>query len=465
MNEAARRTSREWRCWSNEVADVARLEGGGQPRPLFRRDLRPAGGHSSASWSPSSRRSRSTPASGCRTSLRASGDANTPAPPSGSPWRRSATRTARASGSIARSGPRWTCRSVSGFPPLPPRFVHLAPCAAALLLRGGGALPQLRGDGARLGLPLPGAHAKAHSLADSGSWRTPPTSAATRRPRYRDGFDKIYEVCWLNVFGPKLVETVGRERMLSTPAHRVEELPNGSILLVTWPTAADFASEEARQAQARAHAHLRPDLDFDTVLRTLRERSATLAPVEPRFHPDVAPLLSRVVDDVAINERQRKIAELNAYQPPEPDEWLPADAALPSDVTDPKARAGALLAAGRVPRGAAALRGALRLRRRPPSPSRTSTSSSGIENFPRTLRAPAHRRARGARRGRLPGRGAGAPPGRAVDPAQEAGGGPGARGPRVWLPFVRARRYMRSRQSLLDSSLTQLYRVAERYRS
>ncbi|ATB40413.1 hypothetical protein CYFUS_005862 [Cystobacter fuscus] len=37
-------------------------------------------------------------------------------------------------------------------------------------------------------------------------------------------------------------------------------------------------------------------------------------------------------------------------------------------------------------------------------------------------------------------------------------------GNRVWLPFVRARNYMRSRQSLLDYSLTYLYRMAERYR-
>lgn len=37
-------------------------------------------------------------------------------------------------------------------------------------------------------------------------------------------------------------------------------------------------------------------------------------------------------------------------------------------------------------------------------------------------------------------------------------------GQRVWLPFVRAQRYMRSCQSLLDYSLTQLYRVAERHR-
>jgi len=37
-------------------------------------------------------------------------------------------------------------------------------------------------------------------------------------------------------------------------------------------------------------------------------------------------------------------------------------------------------------------------------------------------------------------------------------------GNRVWFPFVRAHRYMRSCQSLMDFSLTQLYRVAERNR-
>ena len=37
-------------------------------------------------------------------------------------------------------------------------------------------------------------------------------------------------------------------------------------------------------------------------------------------------------------------------------------------------------------------------------------------------------------------------------------------GNRAWLPFVRAWRYMRSNQSLLDYSLTQFYREAERHR-
>jgi len=280
----------------------------------------------------------------------------------------------------------------------------------------------------------------------------------------RDGFDKIYEVYWLNVFGPKLVETVGRERMLSTPAHMVDELPNGSILLVTCPTAADFASEEARLAQARAHVHLRPELDFGTVLRTLRERSATLAPVEPRFHPDIAPLLARVVAAVAISERQRKVAELNRYEPPEPEEWLPADAALPSDVTDAKAACEhySLLAEHLV---------ALLHTKVPSVFKETPESLTDVdyqfwhEEFPRVF----ERRdidehavpAVGAYLGQVLVRHLGGQwlPRQKLEEAQVRVGN------RVWLPFLRAHRYMRSCQSLLDYSLTQLFRVAMHHRT
>ncbi|MFL5353943.1 hypothetical protein [Archangium sp.] len=38
-------------------------------------------------------------------------------------------------------------------------------------------------------------------------------------------------------------------------------------------------------------------------------------------------------------------------------------------------------------------------------------------------------------------------------------------GDRAWLPMLRARNYLRSCESLLDHSLTYLYRVAERHRS
>jgi hypothetical protein len=309
----------------------------------------------------------------------------------------------------------------------------------------------------------PVSHAVAHS-SDDAELASFPNFGRDDETRRRDGFDKIYEVCWLNVFGPKLVETVGRERMLSTPAWRVEELPNGCVLLVTRPTVTDFASEEARLAQARVHCHLRPDLDFDTVLRTLRERSATLAPVEPRFHPDLAPLLSRVVDDVASYERQRKIAELNAWQPPEPEEWRPADSALPADVEDPER---ACAHYGHLAEHLVAL-----LHTKVPSLFEATPESLTEadfyfwhEDFP-TSRLREHIDAHavpaiGAYLGQVLVRHLG---GRWI-PRQKLEEAQVLVGHRVWLPFVRARHYMRSRQALLDCSLTQLYRVAERHRS
>jgi len=307
----------------------------------------------------------------------------------------------------------------------------------------------------------PVSHAKAHS-SDDTELTGSPNFGRDDETEYRNGFDKIYEVFWLNVFGPKLVESVGRERMLSTPAHRVEELPNGSVLLVTWPTAADFANKEARLAQARAHAHLRPDLDFDTLLRTLGERSAMLAPVEPRFHPDLAPLLSRVVDFAASHERQRRIAELNAWQPPEPEEWRPADSALPSDVDDEQR---ALEQYSLYAEHLVAL-----LHSEVPSVFEATPESLTDaddyfwrEEFPTSrLREAIDEHgvpAIGAYLGKVLVRHLGGRwiPRRKLEETQVLVG------KRVWLPFVRARHYMRSRQALLDYSLTQLFRVAERH--
>ena len=308
--------------------------------------------------------------------------------------------------------------------------------------------------------PVP--YVSAHSGADS-ELAGAPNYGRDDETMYRDGFDQIYEVCWLNVFGRELVEKVGRERMLSTPAYRVEELPHGGVLLVTWPTAADFTREEARQAQARALVHLRPELDSATVLRGLHERNAALAPVEPRFHPDLAPLLSRIVDTASVARRQRRIAELNAYRPPEPEEWLPASAALPSDVAGVKA---AVEQYGVLAEHLVAL-----LHTQVPSVfEQTPESLTEVDyqfwhdDYPRvferdkidSLAVPAI----GAYLGEVLVRHLGGQwiARKKLEEAQVRVGS------RVWLPFLRAQRYMRTRQSALDFSLTQLYREAERHR-
>jgi hypothetical protein len=307
----------------------------------------------------------------------------------------------------------------------------------------------------------PVTYAMAHSMADT-ELSGYPLFGRDRESWFQDGFDKIYEVYWLNVFGPKLVESVGRERMLSTPAWRVEELPGGAVLVVLRPTAADFASEEARQAQARALVHLRPDLNLDTVLRTLRERSATLAPVEPRFHPDVASLLSRAVDTFGLSERQRKIAEFNAWRPPEPEEWVEARAAWPSDVEDQEQ---SLEHYATLSEHLVAL-----LHSQVPSVfEETAESLTDVdfhfwyEHFPETFeRELIEARAVpavGAYLGEVLVRRLGGkwiPRKKLVEAQVQVG-------QRVWFPFLRAHRYMRSRQSLLDYSLTHLYREAERH--
>jgi hypothetical protein len=308
----------------------------------------------------------------------------------------------------------------------------------------------------------PVSHAFAGSDADS-QLAGAPDFGRDQDTSIRDGFDQLYEVFWLNVFGPQLVNLLGRERLLSTPAHRVEELPNGCVLLVTWPVAAHFTHPEARLAQARALVHLRPELDFDTVLRSLHQRNATLAPVEPRFPPDVAPLLSRLLDRASISQRQHQIAQFNDHSFPEPEEWVPADTALPSDVPDTNK---ALEHYSLMAESLVAI-----LHSEVPSVFQQNPESLTDADYHFWVWSFTERFERDQIDARLVPA-IGAYLGEVL--VQNLGGQWIARkkwdesqvrvGSRVWLPFVRAHKYMRSRQSLLDFSLTQFYRAAEHHR-
>jgi len=310
------------------------------------------------------------------------------------------------------------------------------------------------------GSHYPVTHGLVHVRSDSELsryWENRPEEGPGQFPR-----EWLKAIFWLNVLGKEWVDGLGRARVLSTPAHLVEELPTGAVLIVTRPTIADWRSEEARVAQAKAFAHLRPDLDFDTVLRELRERSAMLAPMEPRFEPDSAPLFHRVVNHVSAAERPRKIAELNAFRPAEVEEWLPADAAPRSDVADPAA----------VCRDYNGMGDDLSILLHPDVPAifkATPESLTDIdyrvwwEKFPEFYqREKIDQRlfpCLGAYLGEvlvqhLGGRWV---PRRNLEEAQVV------IGDRAWLPFVRVRRYLQSTASLLDYSLTKFYREAERH--
>ncbi len=47
--------------------------------------------------------------------------------------------------------------------------------------------------------------------------------------------NKILRIWWLNFFGPKLVETLGKKKLLSAPSYITEELQDGGIMLVRSP--------------------------------------------------------------------------------------------------------------------------------------------------------------------------------------------------------------------------------------
>ncbi|WP_224368570.1 hypothetical protein [Hyalangium versicolor] len=148
----------------------------------------------------------------------------------------------------------------------------------------------------------------------------------------------IYETFWLNVYGPAMVQTIGRQRLLSTPAALMEELPGGAILWLTRPTPADFDSEEARLAQARALVYLRPELSLDSTLATLHQRSLEFSPLPMEFDPDVADILRMEADFHGVAGGKRSLVErFNHYHPPPVSEWLPASQAPAPDVDNVQA--------------------------------------------------------------------------------------------------------------------------------
>lgn len=299
----------------------------------------------------------------------------------------------------------------------------------------------------------PAAYGYAHSKGDL---------ALGSDPHASDPFapKEVYEIYWLNVYGAEMVRKLGRERVLSTPASHLEELPDGSVLLLTRPTPADYASEQSRVAQASAMAHLQKNVTFEAALGTLRARSATLAPVERNWAPEIADLLELTLDSISYSLREQEAARLNQYRPPKVSEWCPRDDLLPSDVDDPDETA-TLYSELYAERLVALLHKEVReiMENSPESLPRIDYHFWHFD-YPATFRrediesdlVPAI----GAYIGDLMVSHLG---GRWV-PRQNIDESQIVIGDRVWLPFLRARHYVQTKQSALDYSLTQFYRVA-----
>jgi hypothetical protein len=287
--------------------------------------------------------------------------------------------------------------------------------------------------------------------------------ALSDNPARTDPFapKQLNEIYWLNVLGAQMVRKLGAKRVRSTPDVTIEELPDGGALLLSRPTPVDFASDDARQVQARALAHLRKDVQFDEALARLRARSAQSMPTKS-WDADLSPALESIMRYVPFERRQQETERFNAYRPPEVSEQRPLAEALPADVDDEAA-------AIREYSSGYAEQLAMLLHDKVPEVMQSSAESLPlIDSFLYRMNYPAQYSREqldttiapslGGYLGqvlvkRLGGRWI---PRRNPLEAQVVVGD------RVWLPFLRASRMLQSQQSILDHSLTQLYRVAER---
>ena len=73
---------------------------------------------------------------------------------------------------------------------------------------------------------------------------------------------------WLTVFGPPYIELFGKARLLSAPAHRVDELNEGHVAIQLTPDILDFRNRTdlAIGVQNRVIKHLGPDAFYSADL-------------------------------------------------------------------------------------------------------------------------------------------------------------------------------------------------------
>jgi hypothetical protein len=274
---------------------------------------------------------------------------------------------------------------------------------------------------------------------------------------------QLVDAHWLDVLGPDLVATLGKDLVETTPVVAREWLPGGGVLLVTRTTPLDFEAEEAYSARARAFAHLTGTPEADALAR-LRGHSQRPQPVEKNFDPDVAEVLERLVGTALPSERGREIRLWNRFHPPRPTEKRPATEQPTSDVADTGE------AIGRYESLYAEQLMALLHPHLPEIVRADPSSLPAVDVHFYVGDYPRHEMSRvidddlvpvvGGFLGSLMVKHLG---GRWV-PRQNIDDTAVIVGDIAWLPFLRARHYLASEDSALTHSLTQFYRAAARAR-
>jgi hypothetical protein len=105
-----------------------------------------------------------------------------------------------------------------------------------------------------------------------------------------------------NVLGKQLVESIGKKRVMSTPGVKLHELANGGVFI-------DAGTDAA--VHAKAFAHLCPGKPVPE--RKIPER------VKPDWDPEMAPVFATLVEREAMENRNAFITKLNKLRAAKPE--------------------------------------------------------------------------------------------------------------------------------------------------
>jgi hypothetical protein len=109
-----------------------------------------------------------------------------------------------------------------------------------------------------------------------------------------------------NVLGKQLVAKLGKQRVMSTPGVEIRELPNGAVFIDAGTSAT---------VHAKAFAHLCPGEPVPE--RTIPKR------VKPDWDPELASVFATIVEREGLESRNALITKLNKLRPAKPETLSP----------------------------------------------------------------------------------------------------------------------------------------------
>jgi len=114
------------------------------------------------------------------------------------------------------------------------------------------------------------AYGAIHNVEDKLETRTvmDPKYGRTVIPtNLKKGLPGIY---WANFLGPEYVAMLSRERLMSAPCFRIQDLPDGGMLILTSQTPLDPSSPDNRDAQRKVRQYLGEDIFYPSEVTSMR---------------------------------------------------------------------------------------------------------------------------------------------------------------------------------------------------